>query len=273
MVFLNHKSETIPYFQDKKVRQAMLAGINRPLMIDTLMQGQALVATSPILPGTWAYNNALTPIAFDPLRADQLLTEAGWAKPTQGTPGAPDFVRTKTKKPFTFTLLSPNDAAHIAVAKWVVGSWAQIGIQAKVDLKPIAEVYAALNARQFDAALVDITFANLPDPDPYPFWHQTQIESGQNFSGFDSRNMSEILEQARVTPSYIDRAKFYRAFQSQFVDQTPALLLYYPVFNYAVDKKVRGVQIGPLVDRSDRFSNISEWYIVTRRVISNASQP
>ena len=111
------------------------------------------------------------------------------------------------------------------------------GIQAKVDLKPLVEIRNALNARQYDAALIDLTFANSPDPDPYPFWHQTQIESGQNFSGFDSRNMSEILEQTRVTPSYADRAKFYRAFQTQFVDQTPAILLYYPVFNYAVDKK------------------------------------
>jgi peptide/nickel transport system substrate-binding protein len=159
------------------------------------------------------------------------------------------------------------------VAKWVTDNWAQLGIQAKVDLKPVADVRNALNARQYDAALIDLTFANSPDPDPYPFWHQTQIESGQNFSGFDSRNMSEILEQARVTPSYSDRAKFYRAFQTQFADQTPALLLYYPVFNYAVDKKIRGVQLGPLVDRSDRFNNLFDWYIITRRVINSAPQP
>ena len=272
MIFLNHKSQTVTHFQDKKVRQAMLAGVNRPLMVDTLLQGQALVATGPILPGTWAYNNNLIPISYDPTRADQLLTDAGWAKPTQGTPGSPNYARTKSTKPFTFTLLAPNDPTHAAVAKWVTDNWAQLGIQAKVDLKPIAEIRNALNARQYDAALIDLTFANSPDPDPYPFWHQTQIESGQNFSGFDSRNMSEILEQARVTPSYADRAKFYRAFQTQFVDQTPAILLYYPVFNYAVDKKVRGVQLGPLVDRSDRFSNLYDWYIITRRVISN-TQP
>ncbi|MBI5053893.1 MAG: hypothetical protein HZC38_08955 [Chloroflexi bacterium] len=272
MIFLNHKSETVPHFQDKKVRQAMLAALNRQLMVDTLLHGQALVATGPILPGTWAYNNNLIPVSYDPSRADQLLTDAGWAKPTQGAPGSPDYARTKSRKPFTFTLLAPNDPTHAAVAKWVADNWAQMGIQAKVDLKPIADVRNALNARQFDAALIDLTFANSPDPDPYPFWHQTQIESGQNFSGFDSRNMSEILEQARVTPSYADRAKFYRAFQTQFVDQTPAILLYYPVFNYAVDKKVRGVQLGPLVDRSDRFNNLYDWYIITRRVISN-TQP
>jgi peptide/nickel transport system substrate-binding protein len=93
------------------------------------------------------------------------------------------------------------------------------------------------------------------------------VESGQNYSGYSDRLTSELLEQARITTDLAQRARLYQRFQSRFADQVPALLLYYPVYNYAVDTKVNGVQIGPLTEPSDRFSHIAEWYIVTRRVI------
>jgi peptide/nickel transport system substrate-binding protein len=55
------------------------------------------------------------------------------------------------------------------------------------------------------------------------------------------------------------------------MDELPALILYYPVYTYAVDNRLHGVQLGPLLDPSDRFRNISQWYIKTRRVIFSES--
>jgi peptide/nickel transport system substrate-binding protein len=114
---------------------------------------------------------------------------------------------------------------------------------------------------------VDLNFAGTPDPDPYPLWHQTQVESGQNYSGLDDRIVSQLLEEARITTDINLRAQNYRAFQARFVDQVPALLLYDPVYNYAVDAKVNGVQIGPLAEPSDRFDTIAGWYLITSKVI------
>jgi hypothetical protein len=44
------------------------------------------------------------------------------------------------------------------------------------------------------------------------------------------------------------------------------VLLYYPVYTYGVRDKVHGVQIGPLNEPPDRFRNIADWYIVTKRI-------
>jgi len=273
LIFLNQKTETVSFLQEKKVRQALLAGMNRQWVVDNLLRGQAVVATGPILPGTWAYNNNLIPVEYDPQTAADLLNNAGWALPPEAVPGAPDYVRTKNGKTLKFSLVVPADNLHLAIAEVVVTNWAALGVQVTVQPLPVADVKIALANRTYEAAMVDLNFANSPDPDPYPFWHQTQIESGQNYSGYNSRDMSEILEQARTTPSYHDRAKFYRAFQAKFADQTPALLLYYPVYTYAVNDKVNGVQFGPLVDPSDRFNSLANWYMLTRRVIESAGQP
>jgi peptide/nickel transport system substrate-binding protein len=115
---------------------------------------------------------------------------------------------------------------------------------------------------------VDLNFTGTPDPDPYPLWHETQVESGQNYGGFADRNTSELLEQARITLDLETRARLYFRFQSRFADQTPALLLFYPVYSYAVDGSVSGVQVGPLIEPSDRLNTLAGWSL--GRVVAEA---
>jgi peptide/nickel transport system substrate-binding protein len=268
LIFMNLRSDELPFFQEKKVRQALLLGLNRQAIVTDILKGQAVVANSPVLPGSWAYNQNLATIRYDPDTAADLLESAGWVFPEGAVPETDTYVRQKGGVLFSFTLITPDDPVHRAIAASAQATWAQIGI--KVEVSPVDPTTLRtqyLEPRAFQAILVDFNFSGTPDPDPYPFWHETQAESGQNYGGFSDRILSELLEQARITDDLGTRARLYQSFQSRFADQTPALLLYYPVYNYAVDTKVGGVQIGPLTDFSDRFSSLAQWYIVTRRVI------
>ncbi|HRU95099.1 MAG TPA: hypothetical protein P5195_07725, partial [Anaerolineae bacterium] len=107
------------------------------------------------------------------------------------------------------------------------------------------------------------------DPDPYPFWHETQALVGQNYTGFRHRRISEVIEQARLTVDRQQRLALYREYQQLFMREMPAIPLYVPVFNYAVDVRVQGVQLPPLTRTGDRFRNIAEWYVLQRRVVVN----
>ncbi|MCC6383384.1 MAG: peptide ABC transporter substrate-binding protein [Dehalococcoidia bacterium] len=267
LIYLNLEPDRIVLFHDKLVRQALLAAINRQWMIDNLLDGQGFVASSPILPGTWAYNPNLIPLAYDPLHAGDLLENAGWALPPDAAPGTPEYVRASGADVAEFTLLATDDPVHQQVARKAVADWAAIGVRVTIESVPAATVVARLQAHDYQAALTDIDFSRYPDPDPYPFWHQTQIENGQNYSSFNHRETSQLLEAARVAVDVEARAKLYRAFQARFADQVPALLLYYPVYTYGVDARVQNVQMGPMVDPSDRFRNLADWYVLTRRVI------
>ena len=121
-----------------------------------------------------------------------------------------------------------------------------------------------------DVVLVDLNLAGSPDPDPYPLWHQTQVDSGQNYGGFDDLISSQFLEQARITADLDTRARLYYRFQSRVVDQAPALLRYYPGYNYGVDASVHGVQAGPLIEASDRLNTLERVAVLPRRVIVEA---
>ncbi len=270
LIFLNLQNPDLPFFEDKRVRQALLRGLNRAGIISQLLHGQAVLANSPILPGSWAYNAGLPVAAYDPAGAAQLLDAAGWVIPNGAPAGTPGYVRSKGNQPLSFALTVPDDPLHQAIAKSAQQTWAGLGVMVSisaVDPATLRDQVLAPRPRIFDAVLVDLNLAGSPDPDPYPLWHQTQIDSGQNYGGFDDRISSQLLEEARITNDLDTRARLYYRFQSRFVDQAPALLLYYPVYNYGVDASVHGVQAGPLIEAADRLNALAQWSVVTRRVI------
>src|SRR5690606_8224266 len=78
------------------------------------------------------------------------------------------------------------------------------------------------------------------------------------------RRASEYLEEARVSTNRVQRVRLYRNFQNHFVNEVPAIPLFYPVYSYGVSSLVRGVSIGPLYQTSDRFTTLPEWFLVAR---------
>jgi peptide/nickel transport system substrate-binding protein len=272
VVFLNTRHPEKTFLGDKRVRQALLLGVNRQSIIDRAFGGQAVIAAGPVLPGTWAFSQALAPLPYDPERAATLLDAAGWETPVGATEGSPDYVRASEEMPLAFTLVHPDDALHQAVAQALQEYWRRLGVI--VTLQPVpapAVLTDYLEPRDFEAVLTDLDLSRYPDPDPYPFWHDSQAEAGQNYSGFSDRNTSIWLEQARTTPDLGTRSELYRSFQYRFQDQMPSLFLYHPVYTTAVSAQMQGVTLGPLVDPSDRFGSIERWYVLARR--ARAEEP
>ncbi len=97
-----------------------------------------------------------------------------------------------------------------------------------------------LGSRDYQAALVVYAFSNSPDPDPYPFWHDSELETGQNYSSFSDRNISIWLEQSRTTPDVIRRSALYKRFLYRFNELLPGLPLFFPVESYAVNADYSG---------------------------------
>ena len=255
LIYLNLQNPNVPFFEEKPVRQALLYALDRQGLIDTTLHGQGVVAHTPILPGTWAYDAEASRYDYDPEHARQLLDEAGWAD-SDG-----DGVRDRDGEKLAFILLGDNQAMIEAIAT----AWAQIGVQVaaqNVTLPGLTSDFLA--PRTFDAALVHWELAG--DPDPYPLWQSTQIQDGQNYAGWDNAAADAAIEQARAITDRAVRREHYVQFQRLFADEAPALLLYHPVYTYGVRDKVHAVQLAPLNSPADRFRNIADWYIVTKRI-------
>lgn len=270
MVLFNLNNPEKPFFQDAKLRRALFTGLNRQQIINKLLDGQAIIADGPIFPDTWAYYPGVAHVDYDPETATKMLKNAEYKIPAEGG----DIRSSKDGVKLQFTLIYPDDELHAAIAQVIVSNWALLGVQVDTEALPYAVLLnERLAGRNYDAALIDLNLMRTPDPDPYPFWHQSEITGGQNYSQWDDRAASEYIEQARINPDYNARTRLYRNFQVIFARELPALPLYYPVYSAGVSETVRNVQIPPLFDTSDRFLTITDWYLVTRRGIEDTPQP
>jgi peptide/nickel transport system substrate-binding protein len=261
LIFLNMQSQSAAFLKEADIRRALMMGIDRQWVVDKLLGGQAIIANGPIFPGTWAYYDGIEQVGFDPEAAVTILKQAGYTIPAEG-----GDIRAKESVLLEFELLYPDDEAHAVLAEAIQQDWARLGVSAILKAVPYNElVEDYLTPREYQAALVDLNLTASHDPDPYPFWHQTQMTGGQNYSNWEDHQASEYLEQARISIDTGERARLYRNFQVRFSQELPALPLYYPVYTYAVSNEVQNVRMGALFDPSERFSTLANWFLLTKQ--------
>lgn len=77
-----------PALQDKRVRQALIYGLDRQKLIDVVYQGYGKVAIEPIAPISWAFNaEGVNPYPYDPAQAKSCwMRPAGNQAPTVSAP-------------------------------------------------------------------------------------------------------------------------------------------------------------------------------------------
>ncbi|MGD2162359.1 MAG: peptide ABC transporter substrate-binding protein [Anaerolineales bacterium] len=266
ILFLNLENPVKDFLADKQIRRALMLAVNRDWIIQSALDGQAVLPVGPIMPGTWAFADGLQPHPFDPIEAARILDDEEWELTAGAAPGTEEYVRSKEDQLLALELVHSDDEQSTHIAELVERYWEDVGIQVTRIPVPAEDLLTDyLEPREFEVALTEINYGPYPDPDPYPFWHDSQKETGQNYAGFDDRNSSIWLEQARTTPDPSRRADLYASFQYRFQDQLPSLPLYYPVYNFAIDAQIQGVTVGPLFSSSDRFSTILDWHLMARR--------
>jgi len=260
LVILNLNNNDVRFFQDENVRRSLLMGLDRKGIIDRVLQGQGIIADVPLLKNSWAYYSGNQPVDQDNQQAINLLRQSGFTIEQEG-----NSVRSNAGVNLMFSLVHPDDSYHTGIAESIKADWQKLGVQVDLISVPYNElILDHLQPLVYEAALIDINYFSSPDPDPYPFWDQAQQTGGQNYSQWENRVVSQFLEEARVARDFNERAKLYRNFQVIFSDELPALPLFYPIYNFAIDESVQGVRTGAMYDTSDRFWNVSEWFLISQ---------
>lgn len=250
----------------RQVREALAYALDRPALIDQALNGQGIPLEGPFLPSSWAYNpQALTPRAYQPLTATQLLEEAGW------TVAEGDSVRQREGESLVLELLLLDAPVQRAVAAAIAEQWAAVGVQIQLNPASREALNSSLAERNFDVALTPVAASG--DPDLYDFWSQPAIVNGHNFSGWSSRRASEALEHARQSWDIAERKAYYDAFLDAFGSAVPAISLYQDVTTYVVSDEVKEVDIGRVDDPRERYADMADWFLLYRDVTVRCSEP
>ncbi|MFH2062698.1 MAG: ABC transporter substrate-binding protein [bacterium] len=254
--------------KSKAVRQALAMAIDKDTVLSETLGYDGIPVHGPILPGFVGFYPEIKRYRQDLEAAGKLLDNEGWTKGDDGIrskklAGADGE---KVDTPLSITLTTVDAKENITVAQTIQRMWEALGIRVETELVPSSRIQQdKLRPRDYGALLYGEILG--PDPDPYPFWHSSQSENGGlNLSKFSNRRADELLEQARSTNDAEKRTALYQKFQDILADEIPAIFLYSPNYTYAVDKRVKGIETTTIFTPADRFTDLANWYVKTKKV-------
>ena len=255
-LFLNVRPEKA-VFRDRAVRQAIATAIDRGRVLQLAADGRGTVADEFVPSSSWAYVKDVARYTYSTEDAIALLDAAAW-KDHDG-----DGIRDKGGQKLAFTISTSNEPARTAAARQIQHDLNAIGMSVTVNSMPFGQlVDSVARQRTFDALLVEIAVSG--DPDPYTFFHSTEVtDPGHNFSGFSTLPIDRNLEAARRTFDEGARRDLYAPVFQAIAKEVPVVFLYFSDYLYAQSAQVQGQRIAPLTDPRERFWNVEDWYVRT----------
>lgn len=144
------------------------------------------------------------------------------------------------------------------VLDYLEKKWRNIGIDINTQLLHSDQLNERIMDRDYDLLFIGQTLGY--SMDTYSYWHSTQVGvNGLNLSNYKSFQVDSLIEQIRTIFNPDQRIEKLKLIAKQLASDIPAIFLYKPVYYYASDGKVTGVNMTGVAFTSDRFSNISEW--------------
>jgi peptide/nickel transport system substrate-binding protein len=247
-----------PYFSDSNVRLALVQAVDRQEIVKDVLSGRADADPGPIPVGDWAFSAAAAAVhQYDPVASARALDKAGWVIPAGGT------LRTKDGVTFKVSLVTSDSFPNRQVADAVSRQLAAVGIEVDVTGVPASQlVQDYLIGHKYQMALA--AFDVGPDPDQYSLWHSGADAGSLNFAY--ARGWGVIdgdLESGRAAIDPQARLAAYIDFQMLMADAAPAIFLYSARYDYAISERVHGVHMNRVIEPSDRFQYVTQWYVNT----------
>lgn len=258
-IFFNEKNNEL--LKNETIRKALTYAIDKNKIIEEVLQNQGLIIDGPILPGFLGYNEEITKYDYAPEKSLEMLADDGWKLEGE--------YLTKDDDELKITLTTVEQTERITTANLIKEFWNSIGVNVELQIVSKSNVQKdIINPRSYQALLYGEVIGY--DPDLYPFWHSSQREApGVNLANYANRKVDNLLEDARLTNDEEIRAKKYKDFQDVLIEDLPAIFIYTPYYTYPVNKKIKGIDLQRIASPSDRFVDIENWYIKTKKKLFN----
>jgi peptide/nickel transport system substrate-binding protein len=174
----------------------------------------------------------------------------------------------KTVVPLTLNITVPQITFLTNTANQLRAAWQAIGVQVTITVDSPSNIAAnEIKNRSYEALL----FGNAlgASSDLYSFWDSSQrFSPGLNLAILGDNTVDAPIEAARQTASTTITAARLAQAQTEIESDYPAVFLYSPNYLYAAGANVQGVTTGDLLtDPSDRFLDVTGWYLNTARVL------
>ena len=202
VTYLNFNTKD-PLLAEPKMRQALSMLVDQQTIVNDIYQGVDQVASSLILPASWAYSAEIKQPTFNVEGAVKLLNELGW-KDSNG-----DGILDKDGKPLTITLATHSeDPNRVQTLEFMQAIFQQAGVEAKAQISDWPS-FSTNYVQQGKHQIALLGWLNIVDPDRLMY---AQFTTGgpTNWGGYSNPEVDTLLNAGRST---LDQAKRIEAYQ------------------------------------------------------------
>lgn len=220
-----HINHDHPILREKAVRRAMLIGINRKQIVDTVFTPRHPVATSVLSHTQPEYLDLSAKLRFDPDSANALLDKAGWVR-------APDGIRERAGQRLELDIILRGMAP---VAELAQQQLRRIGIDLSIRQLTSAEYREAEDNGRF---ALSFSQQSRPDPDILRAMYSSR---DINPYGVAPSKLDDILEAQAAESDPQARTALVHKAQRLLIEQAYTIPLYEGVQVHAASTRVNGL--------------------------------
>jgi dipeptide transport system substrate-binding protein len=218
-------------FDNKLVRQALNMATNKEAILKAVYQGNGQVAKNPIPPILWSYHNAVQDYPYDPAKAKQLLTQAGY----------PNGFEVEL---WYLPVTRPYNPDGKRMAELIQADWEKVGVKAKLITYEWAE-YRKRSKNGEQAVMMFGWSGDNGDPDNFfvPLLGCEAVKGGGNVARWCNKAFEDLIIKAAQTPQQADRAKLYEQAQVIFKEEAPWITVAHSIRFDPLRKEVQGYKM------------------------------
>lgn len=231
-----------PLLKDKRVRQALLLGIDRETLVKQLVDGKFPVAHSWVNPLDPGYDANVTKYPFDQAKGKALLEQAGFK------PGA-DGVRANAagqRLSLEYMTTAGNKLREL-IQQVLQNQWKQIGIEVVIKNVPARTYFGETLKKQQFTGLAELAWSTNPEEPPATTLGTVAIPtaennfSGANYSQFSHPTMDKLIAEVQRELDPAKRKPLWAEMQKIYTDELPVLPLFFRTDVFVVPKWLTGV--------------------------------
>ena len=246
-----------PALADRRVREALILGLDREAITNSLFGGRQKVADSFVNPLDAGYSAATPRHRHDPARAAALLDAAGW----HAQPGA--IRRNLEGKELSLELMTTaGNRTRELVEQVLQSQWRRIGVDIRIKNEPARVLFGqTVPHRRFDMAMY--AWISAPESVPRSTLHSSEIPSeangfaGQNAPGFKNPQMDRLIDALEVELDPAKRQALWAEAQRLYAEELPSLPLYFRSDSFILPKWLSGIR--PTGNQSPTTLWITDW--------------
>ncbi|CAM4281065.1 ABC transporter substrate-binding protein [Lacicoccus alkaliphilus] len=229
MTYLAFNYEKEP-FDDENVRKAISHAIDRDSIINDMLDGRGILASTHIAPPVFAHDDSQDEMEYDLDTAREYMEQSDH----------PDG--------FDATIWMSDSEVNRDIALFMQDTLSEIDINLEIEQYEFGTFLDMANQGDHDMFMLQwITVTGDADYGLYPMFHTDSQDGSGNRWNYSNTELDELLEAGRQAGDEGEREEAYAEAQEILVEDLPIAPLYYGELGIGVnDTLVEGVELDPV---------------------------